>query len=447
MNAVQDISFSPQSTSQIDDDYDPGFTFYNADDNTFHEIDNSLRFKLLHDIQRFIPQVVAFQTSFPFLLFEYDDEIPATTKLPFKVAGCLAVFIDIRDGYPWGAGFIGQVGEGLPKQIQGTLKQYTIPSISVFEEMFSTMADARNISYFPKQLLVELKETSDETYQDLLTSLPCTIGGIPVGYFNGKVFKNKRGRVTEPNPQKQGSTVSDETNYLSLENGGKLRPGCSIYCPGKVQNGQRSGECWSTSGIAVIKDGERRLTVALHTFDTGSDAQVYHGEQSIGEIKETYGEDIALVMSDVEFENVCFDGSVLTGLARSETLKSFEHFMMDSFVTGKQILVAMGIRCGLRRMDDTPGPASDRVNVVVEQGIYSCGAHYMKKPFIREGTCGTPLVRMRPKGHVGQYEGEGEVVGLMLWNDVKQYTTMLYCFAEPVDELVDQGWSMQRDNQ
>ena len=167
---------------------------------------------------------------------------------------------------------------------------------------------------------------------------------------------------------------------------------------------------------------------------------VCHGSQIVGKLVDQIGENIGLVASDVLFENICFDGTVLGKFEGSESLRCFELFMMDSFVTGRQILSSVGIRCGLRRFSDEPGPSPDRDYVVVEQGIFATGANILKKPpFIREGTCGTPLVRITPPGHVGNYDGVGDVLGFMLWNDVKMYDTKLYCFSAPVDELLDAG--------
>ena len=421
---------------------DTGFTFFNAKTNSFQEVHKSLRRSLLHQVQTLIPQVVAYQTSFPFILFEYDTEIPSSTVLPFKVAGCFAVFIDVRDGYPWGTGFLGHSGLGNPQPIASNvaLRGYTIPSLAEFKQLFLQFPIATHISSFPNQLLVELSLMDDTDFERLLQSLPYSAGGLPVGYYNGAIFDKKCGRVVEPDLRQMPKLICDETNYLKNDNGGGMRPGCAIFCPGKVEEGEAIGACWSNSGVSVKKNGDTRFTVALHTFDDNVDMPVYHGSQIVGKLVDQIGEDIGLVASDVLFENICFDGTVLGKLQRSENLRCFDLFMMDAFVTGRQILSSVGIRCSLRRPSDESGP-SDRDYVVVEQGIFATGANILKKrPFIRGGTCGTPLVRIAPPGHVRNYDGVGDVLGFMLWNDVKMYDTNLYCFSEPVDELLDAGW-------
>ena len=110
--------------------------------------------------------------------------------------------------------------------------------------------------------------------------------------------------------------ICDETNYLKNENGGRMRPGCAICCPGRVEDGKAVGVCWSNSGMSVKKNGDTRFTVALHTFDDSVDMAVYHTSQISGKLVDQLGEDIGLVASDVSFENVCFDGTVLRGPRR-----------------------------------------------------------------------------------------------------------------------------------
>ena len=42
-----------------------------------------------------------------------------------------------------------------------------------------------------------------------------------------------------------------------------------------------------------------------------------------------------------------------------------------------------------------------------------------------------------PPGPTGRYEGAGDVVGCMEWNDVKQ---QVFCFYWPADSIIDAGW-------
>jgi hypothetical protein len=156
----------------MDFDFNSGFSFYNSETNSFHEVEKSLRHSLLYQIQKHIPAVTSFQTAFPFILFEYDDDIPPSTILPFKVGGCFAIFINVHDGYPWGTGFIGQSGYGEPVAVDANsetdLKEYTIPQLSTFKELFRIFPNTARISSFVKQIVVELPATSEEESEKLL---------------------------------------------------------------------------------------------------------------------------------------------------------------------------------------------------------------------------------------------------------------------------------------
>jgi hypothetical protein len=118
----------------------------------------------------------------------------------------------------------------------------------------------------------------------------------------------------------------------------------------------------------------------------------------------------------------------------SKELKFADKFAIDSFVTHQQELMAVGIRTSLRSRQN--GPSQDW-SYFVEQGIMSQLADVLPTPpYICEGTCGTLLVRVIQEGKATQ---TGDVFGFMLWNDVKGYSSNLYCFCQTADELLDDG--------
>jgi hypothetical protein len=90
----------------------------------------------------------------------------------------------------------------------------------------------------------------------------------------------------------------DDTDYLDLHNGGKLKPGMLLECAGYVDDqGIRRRIVMSNSGIKVKKDDVVRVTVAKHGWDAVKDKVVHHptgNSHDIGTIVEEIGEDIGL---------------------------------------------------------------------------------------------------------------------------------------------------------
>jgi hypothetical protein len=408
------------------------FSFYDASTNDYQELGDEQCLTILQAVQEYVPTVIAYTTSFPFLQFEYYPDLPESARLPVKVAGCYTTYVHSDKLYPWGSGFIGQRGRGDPVSVSGDIPQhrpYTIPSLETITSLASHLPlTATNISSFPRQLVVEMTSMPEDEFNTVLRILPHKFDTMLIGYCNGSYLRHKASQCVEPTPRVLSKSVCDKTNYLKAEFGETLRPGTAAYCPGTGVE----GECWSNFGIAVFKDGVRRITVAHHTYDKSVDKSVYHTPDCrVGVLTDCLGEDIGLVDTQVAFSNTLFDGqTVAKRLARGVELQFGDECIMDSFVTGKQILSAVGLRFGLR--SGREGPLPNRRYLVVDQGIHSIMAEVLpKQPYVRDGTCGTPLIKE-----------DGSVISFMCWNDVPGYGASLYCFTQPVDPLIDAGWSI-----
>ena len=61
--------------------------------------------------------------------------------------------------------------------------------------------------------------------------------------------------------------------------GGELRPGCLLECVWRNENGETVGAGSSSSGVIVSRNGQKRLTVASHTWETKN--IVYHANRQV----------------------------------------------------------------------------------------------------------------------------------------------------------------------
>ena len=151
---------------------------------------------------------------------------------------------------------------------------------------------------------------------------------------------------------------------------------------------------------------------------------------NIGHVAERIGTtDIGLckLLPDITFENRFLELDVTAKmLLRSNDIKLGDVFQIDSFVTGLQQLECLGIRVrteggrekqliGTRESLPQPG-----VYVAVVQGIYATSApEVYGKPHIREGVCGSALVRARKVNGKEIVLSDGEIGGFMHWSDLR----------------------------
>jgi hypothetical protein len=421
------------------------FTYYNDENRRFQKLDDAQTVQLLQLLRQKFP-VVAITPMFPYLVIECDKELPSEDERPFLVAGLIAVFTREEEPFPFGIDFIGVPGEGeeyqLPEPIVTDLKEHHIPSLETLIYIHKILPNAQYVSSYPTQILVECHQVPENEFGKLIQSAPSHFGELFVGYVNGELIKECHGRAKTPNPTFIDGE-HDDTDYLRSENGGVLRPGVLLECKGILKDdGSREGVCYTNSGIKVAKDGDVRMTGALHGWDGSDDKTVYHGDKAIGVITASLGEDIALIETSYPFNNRLLDYDVIPQkLVPSGDVEDGDTLILDSCYTGVQQLYATGRRTGLQRRKGD-GPRNDTSYIRINQGIYAMNSSIIRSPpQIREGACGTPLVRVGNKRKKAKYD-DGGVVGFWLWADIKGYGTSLFAFAQTVDPLIEDGWAV-----
>ena len=440
-------------------------SYFDDEKKQFRMLSRDVSFKLLEVLRKRFPQVLNILPVAPFLVIECEGDVPDPSTTPFLIAGLIACFIIAGQGYPFGIDFIGEDGGALglteadvPASVWNDIKPFHIPQLATFEWIHKFIPHAEYVSSFPQQLVVELAQMQNEEFQNVLISLPDTIGCLNVGYVNGPILTKKFARQKAPQPL-QSEGEYDDSDYLDLDNGGTLRPGLLLECAGYLDDeGMRRGICASNSGIKVCKDDKIRLTVAAHGWDAVQDKVVYHPTRhghNIGNIVETIGEDIGLASLICPFTNEFPELQVKAKtLLHSSQLRYNQFAVIDSCFTGVQTLRVLGVRTGAdSRLQGTdgqepvPGPMQYGRYIKVCQGIYGVNAAVIPtQPQIRQGVCGTPLIvggaNKRKMTHV---LGDGIVAGFMLWNDIEgryNLDRQIYSFCQTTDPLIESGWSV-----
>lgn len=200
----------------------------------------------------------------------------------------------------------------------------------------------------------------------------------------------------------------------------------------------------SNSDILVIKDDIQRLTVASHTWDRVDEENriVYHGAHAVGRVTEVLGEDIGLVELTVPFNNTFLSYDVRAKrLIHSDHITMDDRICVDSCYTGPQTLQCHGSRIGKRKRRG-PGPSGDYIYVILEQGIYATNCTFiLHTPYIREGMCGTPLLRVENSLDSSVRPERGEICGFFLWCDIKGYDegATVYAYSQLMDPLIEGG--------
>jgi hypothetical protein len=450
------LSIPPLDSNDDDQrsgEFDTTLNFYDDSEKKFRDVTSADRKQVLKELREQFPQVSAVTIVPPFIFVE-SDPVPDPTETPFLIGGLVAKFITEDEGYPWGASFMGDQGAGdpgvIPDFIVNDLKSHHIPCLDTFKFIFKLVPLAENITSYPEQLLIELRRMNDDEFIKLLSHLPDRIGEINFGYINGTEWFESQSRSKAPNPRVYDGEY-DDSDYLKKENGGALRPGVIVECKGHVgPRGTIVGATLCNVGVEVCRGNQVRFTTAKHAWDTESDKVVYHANQQVGVVDETYGDDMALVKSGVRFNNEFLDiDGIAKQLMAASTFKYGEFFLIDSAFTGKQRLRVFGLRTGKRRAGNQwQGPKEDHEYVVVEQGVFAVDTPVIdSSPIVRDGVCGTPLIYA---GKTPRQEKEavekGWVGGFMCYTNnvipTASAARMLYCYCQTADELIEAGWEI-----
>jgi len=431
------------------------FTLWDDLNKRFRSV-TSEEIKFLYEsVQEQFPDVESVSVMLPWIVVTMETSVPPENERPFMIAGLVAVFLLPGEPFPLGLSELGTPGDGprlqLPPEMKGALRPYSIPDHKTFQYLFTLFPRAAHVSYYPRQLLVELEMEPELDFVSRLRNLPTAIEGLGINYSNGPFLHTLASRVKKPDPTLGDDgyeLLIDDTCYLDAENGGELRPGVRLECVGMEVDGETVGECYSNSGVAVQKNGDCQLTVAAHTWDAVEDKVVYHGGKVVGKMEQVIGEDIGLVPVTVRVSNKFLETDIPAHrLVRTGDINGEDYVVADSCFTGPQKLKYAGVRYGKRRQMG-PGPFPDHQYIILEQGIYQSSTPIVPRPpVIRLGMCGTPLHRIGNRID-STVHACGEILGFFLWVDVKTYSgPRLYCYSQPTDPLIDAGWQVATEEE
>jgi hypothetical protein len=442
----QDVPLSRRTKTDFLND----FTLWDNQKKRFRRPTQDEHEMIFDKIAEQFPNVLSIAVIFPWLIVEFEEDVPPTAERPFLIAGLVAIYLVEGEQYPVGISRIGTPGEGpaptVPDSVASDLRPYHVPNKTSFEFLHCAVESAEHISSYPHQLLFELYPMSDAEFDAKVSSLPKRFGSLVAYYNNGEFVRTLASRQKSPNPQfgKSGcELVIDDTDYLLNANGGKIHPGVLLECKGIEVNDKVVGDDLANAGIAVSKDGEVRLTCASHMFDKVSEKIAYHGKTVVGEVEQTIGEDIGLIDLVVPVSNQFLEANcTATRLIRTTDIEENDIVSVDSCFTGPQSMLIAGTRYGKRRRR-RPGPAHPWYYVQLEQGIFTSSDPIIPKPpVVRLGMCGTPLLRVANIKD-DSVVAVGDILGFFLWVDSPSYEgKMLYSFAQPCDPLIDAGWEV-----
>ena len=321
--------------------------------------------------------VVIFHYCEPFLLLGCEGELPSKDKLPFSIAGSVAIwkteddtnFMPLIGWHAEGDDFV----EIDPGMLDKMVEREVPPDEVILYLADYIFPDCIAISIIWETMVVELPLTSWEDFVRRLEALPDAIDRAPflLQYNNGPLPNTERCRsATTPTPKALESDVADETDYVKAD--GRFYPGTMI------NSTDRAGPVYSsgTAGVLVEKDGEQRLTCSCHSWEDHD--QKYPGRfgQDDDEARNTFevvqgdpgtpvgfaecrmgNTDIALAKLH---DGVVFENSFMEMAFPAKTLVPSKEqligdsYLIDSFTTGKQRLLGCGARIIIGRRPGRP---------------------------------------------------------------------------------------------
>lgn len=140
-------------------------------------------------------------------------------------------------------------------------------------------------------------------------------------------------------------------------------------------------------------------------------------------------------------------------LLASKDIRYRDRFLVDSFVTGVKSLLCLGVRKPTKENTDFKAftaPDLSRSYVSVRQGIFATNAAEITgSPKIRDGICGSALVRLSTGTTNQDVLAQGEIGGFMVWSNIQNSNNdqgRLMCFCEATDQLIAEGWEVAEVN-
>lgn len=482
-----------------------GFSYWDKESNEYVQL-NEQNEAILLDYLADTYSATYIIESGPFLIIQC-EVVPMPEERPFLVADCVAIWLHQDDPLPNDLGFYGEFSMGktvaLPADLAPLLQPFTIPSDETLDAVAKLVfPEALYISYITCCVILELPKTDHETFVTRLETLPrgFTNSSVSLNYVNGILVLPSHRRIITPNPRLLNG-LSDETDYIE-------ETGC--FSPGAMISSETGGQV--TAGIALTRKDEMRFTVAYHAWEseavdeaveeTGQDKKelaaggsdvvketgsfgietetgrsneetkaknlgfqekrhnsvtnslmpVFQGKNKVGNVVSRVGlSDIGLAQVDdgVIFSNTFLDIEAKPRrLLASKDIRYRDRFLVDSFVTGLQSLLCLGVRKTTKRnapFKTFSAPDLSRSYVSVRQGIFATNAaEIMGSPKIRDGICGSALVRLST-GTNQDVLAQGEIGGFMVWPNIRDSNDdqgRLMCFCEATDQLIAEGWEV-----
>jgi hypothetical protein len=138
------------------------------------------------------PKLFGIDIVFPWIILEFEDELPAPSDRPFLIAGLVVVFVLEGEPFPFGINDMGRPGLGkapsIPTDIKNDLRPYHLTKIETIHQLFILVPNAEFISIYPRQILVELEEMAEQEFDDYVASAPKAFGFLAAMYHNGPFY-------------------------------------------------------------------------------------------------------------------------------------------------------------------------------------------------------------------------------------------------------------------
>lgn len=412
------------------------------------------------------------------IYMEPGEAIPRIHKRPFRIADLLCLWVTASEPRPQPFPANHGVGYGealtLPDEIAKSFEPGKFPPRSTMEFLVATyFPTALAISYFLDSVIVELPQTDMPPDEESLPSgfINCPYTGLRFSWGELTTSQVVRRKI-KPYPALLSGDV-DDTHYIGLENGNLFAPGMRVF--------NSLGDEW-TSGIFVQKNGEVKVTVPIHAYNSVLGHQrddfsglppllLFQGNEKqhseVARLNETINfqgvrTDIGLasIKPELEHGNRTFhDNIIVQKLIRIEECSNRDMFLIDSYITGVQRLLLDGTRYPVRQgaratqqyavktkglsSDELPSPKLQYLELA--QGMFSTAAiEIPRQPQIRAGVCGSAVIRIRTS--IGKdVSAEGAVAGFMHFADLEPKNDIagnLLCYADSCNALIDQGWSV-----
>jgi hypothetical protein len=397
---------------------DPMPSLFNSVNNTYGDFDDMH----MDIVEQLIDPAKAtnIKVEAPFVYVGLDR--PLDKPIPSTVGG----HILITSHEPMPNHLLGKVGKGDDIGPISGLKPYSIPSDDQLDAILDYFSE-----YNPQAVMVlgplctiSFPKRHKNEFAALLQELPSHIGLLVASYLNG--FLDVIPSATNPRqtPAIHGPG-NDKSNHSR-----PLSPG---IC---VSSRNEDGDVYyTTSGVVVTKQGRKRLTAAAHGLK-GSTGVLYHGDTPIADLDMIIpNTNIALMTlrDGINYTNESSIDGTISKLVPIHRLpvRPIAKCYSDTSISGRQDGIFVG-KCRWSKYPETElGSTRFTQNILVTTNMAELD---------NGGVCGAPIITELPhnggRGVLG-FHHYSQVLDPMNGNSRTQFS-----FAQPVEPLVEHGWSL-----